>query len=94
MELGVVCRLTGRSGPHSSGNQTWVYARKSQDGTTEVFTYTRDTRVEVPLFAIGVGGDVCEPYVMTQTVGARRVDSKECPEFWCCVPACAMPDGC
>ena len=91
--MATVQKLTGRSGPHSSGNETWVYARKSQD-RTEVFTYTRDTRVEVPLFAIEVGGKVSKPYVMTQQGGARRVDSEECSEFWCAVPACAMPGGC
>ena len=89
-----VIKLTGRSGPHCTVCQTWVYARKSQDSITEVFTYTRATCEEVPLFAIGLGGVVPEPYVLLTTHGQTRVDHLECPEFYCIVPACAMPGGC
>ena len=94
MQTGAVIKLKGRSGAESKFCQTWVFARKSQDSITEVFTYTRATCEEVPLFAIGLGGAVPEPYVLRTTHGQTRVDNPECLEFYCIVPACAMPGGC
>ena len=46
---------------------------------------------EVPLFEIGIGGAVPEPYVLGATTdGLTRVTNRDLPDFFCMVPACAM----
>ena len=108
MHVGEVIRLFGNSGLgfklivdfHNPINQSWVFARKCGGSYTtmmEVFTYAawRPGAIraeEVPLFEIGIGGAVPEPYVLfTTTDGETRVKNPEQPDFFCIVPACAMP---
>ena len=75
MHIGEVVRLWGNSGTIdfcNPINQTWVFAQKSNDDITEVFTYTawRPGAIhaeKVPLFEIGIRGAVPEPYVLFST---------------------------
>ena len=94
LHIGEVIRLT-------CSGESFVFARKcggSYTTKTQVFTYNTawrpgDMRAEeVPLFEIGIGGAVPEPYVLfTTTDGETRVKNPEQPDFFCIVPACAMP---
>ena len=75
MHIGEVVRLWGNSGTIdfcNPINQSWVFAQKSNDDITEVFTYTawRPGAIhaeKVPLFEIGIRCAVPEPYVLFTT---------------------------
>ena len=75
MHIGEVMRLWGNSGTIdfcNPINQSWVFAQKSNDDITEVFTYTawRPGAIhaeKVPLFEIGIDSAVPEPYVLFST---------------------------
>ena len=122
MHIGEVVRLWGNSGTINFCNpinQSWVFAQKSNDDITEVFTYTawRPGAIhaeKVPLFEIGITCAIPEPYVLFTTspasyvlgtpstgpskdrtwpsdVAGSRVTNREQPDFVCIVPLCAMP---
>ena len=75
MHIGEVVRLWGNSGTidfRNPINQSWVFAQKSNDDITEVFTYTawRPGAIhaeKVPLLKIGIRSAVPEPYVLFTT---------------------------
>ena len=108
MHVGEVIRLWGYSGTIdycNPINQSWVFAQKSNDDITEVFTYTawRPGAIhaeKVPLFSLGIGGAFPELYVLGTTkdrtwpsdVAGSRVTNREQPDFVCILLACAMPE--